>query len=112
MLEYKVREGDKRMQKEESIIRDLLSEGYNEIPMDGESESERKRRVWKAAWSRWWEEWGPIIWKTIKIIGILVIAAIIGYILFWIFVAGLVLMAIGEGMSGDEETVVIKRRIR
>lgn len=100
------------MQKEESIIHDLINEGYNEIPLAGESESERKRRVWKATLSHWWKDWGPTIWKVIKIVCILAIVWIIGYILFWIFVAGLVLMAIGEGMSGDEETVVIKRRIR
>lgn len=87
------------MQKEESIIHDLINEGYNEIPLAGESESERKRRVWKATLSHWWKKWKPTIIKSLKIIGKLVILGILFYFLFWVFIGAIILMAVGGGMS-------------
>lgn len=79
---------------------DKLLNGENDgLPF--ESESERRRRLRKIAWSPWLEKWGPIIWKVAKVIGILMLVVIVGYILFWIAVIGIALMVMGSGSGGS-----------
>ena len=64
-----------------------------------QAEKLQKKRARKAKRAKWWKKWKPTIIKSLKIIGILVILGILLYFLFWIVIGGIILMAVGAGMS-------------
>lgn len=64
-----------------------------------QAEKLQKIRARKAKRAKWWKKWKPTIIKSLKIIGILVILGILLYFLFWVVVGGIVLAAVGAGMS-------------
>lgn len=53
----------------------------------------------KAKWAKWRKKWMPRIITGIKIAGIMAIAGYFLYLLFWVIVGAVVLMAVGSGMS-------------
>ena len=64
-----------------------------------QAEKLQKKRARKAKRAKWWAKWKPTIIKSLKIIGILVILGILLYFLFWVFIGGIILMAVGAGVS-------------
>lgn len=68
---------------------------------DAQSQREKvhKKHMRKARRADMRKKWMPKVLNGIKILGILAVVGVLLYYLFWIIVGGIVLMAVGAGMS-------------